>query len=196
MNQAEVLCHSSGPWKKHKYFQKIGEGANAVYKYAKKKADDKIQGEAVINGNIQDNPAGNKFWADEQRKGYEEMKAREQYIKDHRGEALEFGHTPAEINKNEKMYAGYAHQFAREAQRYGERATKQEMEGRKKSAFYKAEKVSKAAKSTVAKGEKLLKEFFSSETKKTVKDTFTGKTRTPKQTGDDVVNIKKLAKKN
>ncbi len=26
---------SSGPWKKHKYFKKIGEGANAVYKYAK-----------------------------------------------------------------------------------------------------------------------------------------------------------------
>lgn len=38
MNQAETLCHSSGPWKKHKYFQKIGEGANAVYRYAKKKA--------------------------------------------------------------------------------------------------------------------------------------------------------------
>lgn len=36
MNQAETLCHSSGPWKKHKYFQKIGEGANAVYKYARK----------------------------------------------------------------------------------------------------------------------------------------------------------------
>lgn len=28
---------SKGPWKKHKYFQKIGEGANAVYRYAKKK---------------------------------------------------------------------------------------------------------------------------------------------------------------
>ena len=40
MNQAEYLCHSSGPWKKHKYFQKIGEGANAVYKYAKKAASD------------------------------------------------------------------------------------------------------------------------------------------------------------
>ena len=37
MNQAEYLCHSSGPWKKHKYFQKIGEGADAVYKYVKKK---------------------------------------------------------------------------------------------------------------------------------------------------------------
>lgn len=33
MNNAETLCHSSGPWKKHKYFQKIGEGAKAVYKY-------------------------------------------------------------------------------------------------------------------------------------------------------------------
>lgn len=40
MNSAEELCHSSGPWKKHKYFQKIGEGANAVYKYAKNDAVD------------------------------------------------------------------------------------------------------------------------------------------------------------
>ena len=38
MNQAEYLCHSSGPWKKHKYFKKIGEGKNAVYKYAKDKS--------------------------------------------------------------------------------------------------------------------------------------------------------------
>ena len=45
MNQAEELCHSSGPWKKHKYFQKIGEGANAVYKYAKDKA--KAAGDAL-----------------------------------------------------------------------------------------------------------------------------------------------------
>lgn len=39
MNQAETLCHSSGPWKKHKYISKVGEGANAVYKYAKKGAE-------------------------------------------------------------------------------------------------------------------------------------------------------------
>lgn len=32
----DELAHSSGPWKKHKYFQKIGQGANAVYKYTKK----------------------------------------------------------------------------------------------------------------------------------------------------------------
>lgn len=40
------LEHSSGPWKKHKYFEKIGEGANAVYRYAKdaaKKVGDKAQ---------------------------------------------------------------------------------------------------------------------------------------------------------
>ena len=45
MNNAETLCHSSGSWKKHKYFQKIGEGANAVYKYAKDKA--KAAGDAL-----------------------------------------------------------------------------------------------------------------------------------------------------
>ena len=83
MNQAETLCHSSGPWKKHKYFQKIGEGANAVYKYAKDKADKKIQGEAVSKNHlIQDNPAGNKLLADQDREAYEEMKRREKYIKD------------------------------------------------------------------------------------------------------------------
>lgn len=32
-----VIMHSKGAWKKHKYIQKIGEGANAVYKYAKDK---------------------------------------------------------------------------------------------------------------------------------------------------------------
>lgn len=37
MHDERYLAHSSGPWKKHKYFQKIGEGANAVYKYANNK---------------------------------------------------------------------------------------------------------------------------------------------------------------
>lgn len=32
----DTLCHSSGPWKNHKYIKKIGEGANAVYQYARK----------------------------------------------------------------------------------------------------------------------------------------------------------------
>ncbi len=36
-----ALEHSSGPWKTHKYIQKIGEGAKAKYKYAK----DKVTGE-------------------------------------------------------------------------------------------------------------------------------------------------------
>lgn len=34
-----ALEHSSGPWKKHKYIQKIGEGAAAKYRYAKIDAD-------------------------------------------------------------------------------------------------------------------------------------------------------------
>ena len=43
--EENTLEHSSGPWKKHKYIQKIGEGANAVYKYAKN-ADKTITGSA------------------------------------------------------------------------------------------------------------------------------------------------------
>lgn len=48
MNKAEELCHSSGPWKKHKYFQKIGEGANAVYRYAKDKGTQLAGGAANV----------------------------------------------------------------------------------------------------------------------------------------------------
>lgn len=46
------------------------------------------------------------------------------------------------------------------------------------------------------KGAAILKKFFSGETKVTVKDTFTGETRTPKQTGNDAINIKELSEKN
>lgn len=35
--EENTLEHSSGAWKKHKYIQKIGEGANAVYKYTSNK---------------------------------------------------------------------------------------------------------------------------------------------------------------
>ena len=41
MHDERYLAHSSGPWKKHKYFQKIGEGANAKYRYIKDKAYEK-----------------------------------------------------------------------------------------------------------------------------------------------------------
>lgn len=44
--EENTLEHSSGAWKKHKYIQKIGEGANAVYKYAKKKVDTDVTGKA------------------------------------------------------------------------------------------------------------------------------------------------------
>ena len=40
------LEHSSGPWKKHKYIQKIGEGASAKYKYAKDKWNKDVTGKA------------------------------------------------------------------------------------------------------------------------------------------------------
>lgn len=188
MNQAETLCHSSGPWKKHKYFQKIGEGANAVYKYAKDKADAKIQGEAVSKNHlIQDNPAGNKLLADQDREAYEEMKRREQYIKDNRGDALAFGHTPGEINKEEKKYANAANYFANEARKHGERATKQEIEGKKKSVFYKAERAAKSAKKSAEKvnaiakekvdrGQKKIDEILHPKTKVTIETkTFSGK---------------------
>lgn len=63
---------------------------------------------------------------------------------------------------------------------------------------YRTETLAGITESAVNKGRKALSDFFknSSKTKVTVKDTFTGETRTPKQTGNDVINIKELSEKN
>lgn len=199
MNNAEVLCHSSGPWKKHKYFQKIGEGANAVYKYAKKAASD--PGSAI--GTTQ-----RKKWKyNEDRADVNAKAAKEnsdewdETVRD-LGNDPRFGSPdmwrwavhPATIGYKDTTVNWKSYKNQKLEQARGYRKTANEA----KKQYYKTPmgKIEKGAKETVAKGESILKKLFSSETKRTVKDTFTGKTRTPKQTGNDVVNIKKLAKKN
>lgn len=177
MNNAEVLCHSSGPWKKHKYFQKIGEGANAVYKYAKN-ADKNITGSAY-------------------KKEAKDEKERAEYANELAGTGTKDYNYGANVDnvKNGRAKGKFAtgQQWSDSAAYHGRKAAEAQSNYYNKSLFGKSEK---AAKKSVARGERILKKFFSSETKKTVKDTFTGKTRTPKQTGNDIVNIKKLAKKN
>ena len=102
MNQAEVLCHSSGPWKKHKYFQKIGEGANAVYKYSKKKA-----GEAAgkFTGDYYDSQA-NKLEKDARYYQHEHSRQFDLAVKDAAKER-----TPEEEEKYEQYWRDHQRQW-------------------------------------------------------------------------------------
>ena len=150
MNQAEVLCHSSGPWKKHKYFQKIGEGANAVYKYAKN-ADKTITGSAY-------------------KKEAKDEKERSEYANElagHSPKAIRVGRDVDNVKKDGSADFAFTSpdQWADSAAYHGRKAAEAQSNYYNKSLFGKTEKT---AKQTVAKGEKLLKEFFSSKTTVTV----------------------------
>lgn len=144
MNQAEVLCHSSGPWKKHKYFQKIGEGANAVYKYSKKAA-----GAVADAAKNPDKAITGSYY-----------KARADWEKENSDVEASFVDS---TNPNISDWG--RNDGAKNAERHGRKAAEAESNYYNKSLFGKTEKT---AKQTVAKGEKILKEFFSSKTTVTV----------------------------
>lgn len=168
MNQAEVLCHSSGPWKKHKYFQKIGEGANAVYKYSKK----------AITGS-------------DYKKEAKDEKERSEYANElagHAPKAIMVGRDVDNVKKDGSADFKFTSpdQWADSAAYHGRKAAEAESNYYNKSLFGKTEKT---AKKTVAKGEKLLKEFFGSKVTETIKDTKTGEKRPANHSGT-TVNIK------
>jgi len=157
MNQAEVLCHSSGPWKKHKYFQKIGEGANAVYKYARKN----------ITG--------------------DEYKARENAAKENSKNDQHLAENAAKEGR-----ASAANLLLRRAERYGRKAAKAEYDYRTKS-------LKGVTESAISRGQSIIDNLFGKGTeKRTIRDTMTGKTRTPSapKSKSDTINIKELSKKN
>lgn len=142
MNNAETLCHSSGPWKKHKYFQKIGEGANAVYKYVKN-ADKTITGSAY-------------------KKEAKDEKQRSEYANNLAGHAprgLRVGIDADNVTTaaNGNRYAGFAFkspdQWADSAAYHGRKAAEAE------SNYYNKSLAGKAKK-TVERGQKILKELF------------------------------------
>lgn len=173
MNQAEVLCHSSGPWKKHKYFQKIGEGANAVYKYAKKKGAELADA------------AG----ADEREEYLKRKEISDRYEKD----LEEHGFRPLARNSGrDDTFDKYVNlndphdKAIKDWTNWQNNSDRWKEQGRKlQSKSYEADNKTREAASkyyktpmgrielsdagkAVAKGEKLLKEFFSSKTTVTV----------------------------
>lgn len=191
MNNAEVLCHSSGPWKKHKYFQKIGEGANAVYRYAKNDAANDAK--QFYNKNITGDEYKGRELAAKENSAYDKHLA-ENAVKEGRLEA--------------------ANRLIKSSERYGKKAAQAEHDYRTKSlkgmserAVEKAGKTASNAKHTirsvandsVSRGQRLIDKLFGKETeKKTITDTKTGKQRTPSKpkSKSDTINIKELSKKN
>lgn len=145
MNQAEYLCHSSGPWKKHKYFQKIGDGANAVYRYAKNKGkkvsvdDDSVVGKSEFEKKNKDYRTNTKeLWdtnphaLQEESKSYSDASTiAANRAKTLRGAAaVEDPYTgkwmtDKEKNDNASYEARRSHKYYREAERLGRRSAEE-----------------------------------------------------------------------
>lgn len=173
--EENTLEHSSGAWKKHKYIQKIGEGANAVYKYAKKSA--KETWDRDITG-----------------KTYRDQYNRSDKKRDELAEQ-KFGPLTSDAEydswKRQKKIA----EIARD---------KSEENYYNKSLLGKIDKVTKydridqdnlkntikKEKSTVERGKSLIKDFFTPKTKVTASSNLTGK-ETIKPKPAEKVTLKK-----
>lgn len=143
--EENTLEHSSGAWKKHKYIQKIGEGANAVYKYSKKaggKVVDAIKNpDKSITGSYYKDQADMENMKSEVESSWVNSKSV----------------TPEMSNK-----------YAKNAELHGRKAAEAE------SAYYTKSLAGKSAK-TVARGKALIKDFFTPKTKVTASSNLTGK---------------------
>lgn len=135
------LEHSSGAWKKHKYIQKIGEGANAVYRYAKKKVDTDITGNAY-----------------KKEAGIQKFKSEDasDFAKNVKKEAESIG-TLDTVTRGGTLTRDIYNRNANEAAYHGRKAAEAE------SAYYTKSLAGKSAK-TVAKGKALIKDFFTPKT--------------------------------
>lgn len=176
MNSAEELCHSSGPWKKHKYFQKIGEGASAVYKYAKKNVtgsyykDRYLQKDEDTLEDLEKMDEGNKT-------GDREWN----YRMDSRG-YQKYAHDEKARDAAEKNYYTKSLFGKIESKRHGGRTDMLDSLQLKTQKAAK-EKRAKDVNDTIAKGEKIIKELFNPPAKVTTKHTFfEGKGSTSKKT--------------
>lgn len=143
--EENTLEHSSGAWKKHKYIQKIGEGANAVYKYSKKAADKVTYAAKHPHESItgRDMKLSKEYW---------ELES------DVAGSNAQLNHLPDADR----------HRSYRQAERAGRMAALEDNE------YYTKSLAGKASK-TVARGKALIKDFFTPKTKVTASSNLTGK---------------------
>lgn len=146
MHDERYLAHSSGPWKKHKYFQKIGEGANAVYRYSKKKA-----GEAAgkLTGDYYESEA-NKHKKDKEYFMREHSRQFNLAVKDAAKER-----TPEEEEKYEQYWRDHQRMMNANGRREIEAASA-ERKARRKAENAPLKKATKAIEKGQAKINKLL----------------------------------------
>lgn len=203
---------SSGPWKRHKYFQKIGEGANAVYRYAKNNVADKISGDYYDKK------------AEEYEKEAEDIEQHRFRLQDAVLKSASNNHNikqdklreanEAYIEKGLRQHGELndkqidAEYNARKMRKKAENSIGEKITGKRAKANmekyakneYKNDEIrydkekKKYEKTLAGKVEKTKKKFkdkVSSEEKVTIKDTMTGETRTPNKNADDLFNIKK-----
>lgn len=140
MNQAEYLCHSSGPWKKHKYFQKIGEGANAVYKYAKSAAENP-------GSSVEDAAHNVKKFYNKNITG-DEYKGREWAAKENAKYNQHLAENAAKEGRTEAANRGL-----KESERYGRKAAKAEHD-------YKTKSLKGVTESAISRGQKKIDEIL------------------------------------
>lgn len=210
MNQAEVLCHSSGPWKKHKYFKKIGEGKNAVYKYARN-AVDTIHDKAIdaeldqIPDKIKDKAediAWNVDYDARQLAQEAKWKAEDakEAIDEKTGQAAKDRWYKAEREAQSARNVRndtYFHNAKSEGAKSWNRIVDQSVKDKRDTAHAAKQVYSKTplgkAESTIKKGQALIDKILNPPVKRTITDTKTGKTRTPSapKSKADTVTLKR-----
>lgn len=166
--EENTLEHSSGAWKKHKYIQKIGTGAKAVYKYSKK-AGGKVV-DAIKNP---DKSITGSYYKDQA--DMENMKSE----------------VESSWVNSKSVTPEMSNRYAKNAERHGRKAAEAE------SAYYTKSLAGKS-KATVDKGKALIKDFFTPKTKVTTSSNLTGtKTIKPKPAEKVTLKKNKLSfKKN
>ena len=144
------LEHSSGPWKKHKYTSKKGEGKNARYYYSTKGIDTN-----TVDRTARDSKTGEPLW-------YENV-------------GRLYGGTVPKMTTRTAFKPGLLvdEQISENFYREGPNAG-QPIKGEKYST-YSMGSLPRAAMETIKKGKDLIKDFFTPKTKVTASSNLTGK---------------------
>lgn len=138
------LEHSSGPWKKHKYIQKIGEGAKAVYKYSKKTGGKVV--DAIKNP---DKSITGSYYKDQA--DMENMKSE----------------VESSWVNSKSVTPEMSNRYAKNAEIHGRKAAEAESN-------YATKSLKGISETTVKKGKNFLNNFFKSTTKVTTSSNLTG----------------------
>ena len=158
------LSHSSGPWKKHKYISKIGQGINAVYKYSKNKRDHSVDNENAeaqykIDRNNRVNESEKQFRREANLKAFQadkEKEAAEKHLHDSIAHPERFGNTERvdRALDNWRLADNRSDSARNEARIWNNRAVDRSLE----NAYYK--KIITQNNSILKRGQALINKLF------------------------------------